>query len=268
MSRGLSTTICVILLFLGVVIGLSVLLNQSVRATTTQEVGIIINGADYNSTIPAEYSSDLVVVAQNVTPRIVTEYADSAPKLDLVSSSGLNQATSAVSPRIIIEYADFAMCTGVSRRYPGPEPVPDMTPPSIGNPIQDPSGNVTTNEQVKVSVNVTDTESGVESVVLSYTANNGTSWTPMPMTCNLTSSLYETVIPGQQYNTTVKYSITANDFAGNYATKDNAGKYFVYIVVPEFPSFLVVSLLIMSTLLAVVFNKRKHIPSLHKMEAK
>jgi len=48
----------------------------------------------------------------------------------------------------------------------------DITPPLIATPFQEPD-KVTPDQAVKVSVNVTDTESGVKSVILSYTANGG-----------------------------------------------------------------------------------------------
>ena len=258
LSRKPSAIAYAILLLLGATIVAQVLLNQMVQVTMAQGVDIVIDGEDYNSTIVTETSSELIGIAQNVTPRLITEYADFGHSLDLQESSALDQEAEVVKPRIIIEYADFALFDDLWPRYMGPQPVSDSTPPSIGEPYQDPPSNsVLEYGQVRVSVNVTDAESGVENVILSYTVNDGSSWNPLTMTYNFSSSLYETTIPGKPYGTLVKYSITASDFGGNDATNDNAGEYFVYDVIPEFPSFLLTSIVMLAILLAALVRRRK-----------
>jgi hypothetical protein len=135
----------------------------------------------------------------------------------------------------------------------------DMTPPTIGTPNQSPSSPVDLGQEVKVSVNVTDASSGVKNVTLLYTITNGSSWeTPTSMSYNLTTNLYETTISGQPDGTVVKYKIVAYDNAGNERIDDDLGEYYVYSVIPEFPSFLVLPLFVMATLLAVIIYGRKH----------
>jgi hypothetical protein len=260
-------------------------LNLHFKALAQPE-GIITEGADYNQTISTEYSAALISVAGNVTPRAVMEYVDFSLTYDLANSSDLSTVARAVSSRIVIEYADFnvemsfqssdtlkQIATVAKPRviveyadfvfssdftsYMGPEPVSDSTPPNIGGPVQNPAADVQTHQNVTVSVNVTDTESHVKNVTLFYTTNNGTSWNSILTAYNVTSGLYQTIIPGESGGTWVKYRIVAYDYEGNHAENDNAGEYFVYEVVPEFSSFLVLSILMIATLLAVVIYKRK-----------
>jgi hypothetical protein len=73
------------------------------------------------------------------------------------------------------------------------------------------------------------------------------------MTLNQTSGLYEFAIPGQEAGTLMKYCMTAYDNAGNIATNDNAGQYYVYTVIPEFPSLVLISFLMVVALLAIQF---------------
>jgi hypothetical protein len=135
----------------------------------------------------------------------------------------------------------------------------DMTPPTIAAPGQSPSSPVDLGQEVKVSVNVTDASSGVKNVTLLHTITNGSSWeTPTPMSYNLTTNLYETTILGQPDGTIVKYKIVAYDNAGNERINDNVAEYYVYSVIPEFPSFLPLSVFMTMALLAVIVCKRRH----------
>jgi len=135
----------------------------------------------------------------------------------------------------------------------------DETLPTIGEPIQEPSDAVTPDDNVTISVNVTDTESGVKNVTLFYNLNNGTLWTPLPMNFNSTSSFYEAPIPEQPAGTWVKYKITSYDKAGNFAEQDNNKNYFVYQVIPEFTSIIIVLFLVISMIsvaLARILSKQ------------
>ena len=141
--------------------------------------------------------------------------------------------------------------------------VPDETPPVVGVPIRTPSGNIEPDQQVKVSVSITDAVSGVKNATLLYTVNDGTIWTTMPMNFNSASGYYEATIPSQPKDTVVKYEIIAYDNAGNYRFSDNNGQFYVYVVVPEFPSFLILSLFMIATLLVVILYKRKCLMRCH-----
>jgi len=245
--------------------------------------GIIVEDADYVSTITGEYSADLINIAKNVTPRIVVEYADFNSMLDLNKSDDLNRAASivsariiveyadfvstyglqgsetlsqvatAVTPRIIVEYADFIFTTGL-----GPKPMEDITPPVIGIPIQDPPPDmVMPYQNVTVLVNITDHESGVRNATLQYNLNNSATWITIVMSYNSTSGLYYATIPGQPENAYVKYRIVAYDNAGNMAVEDNAGQYYAYTVIPEFSSATILALFMILTVLVVVFARKR-----------
>jgi len=82
-------------------------------------------------------------------------------------------------------------------------------------------------------------------------------WIDLLMTFNSTTGLYEATIPGQPADTLVRYEITAYDNAGNHRVEDNSGQYYVYTVIPEFPSTIILLLFIIATLAAIVY-RRKH----------
>jgi hypothetical protein len=120
---------------------------------------------------------------------------------------------------------------------------PDTTPPLIKTPFQQPEPDkVTPDQAVKVYVNVTDTESGVKNVILSYTTNGGATWNNLTMLYNATAGLYQATIPAFPSGTTICYKIIAYDNADNVAINDNAGQYYCYTVNPPAPPSLSVSI--------------------------
>ena len=131
----------------------------------------------------------------------------------------------------------------------------DETPPSIGTPAREPVGDVTPDQDVKVSVSVVDVGSGVKNVTLSYSTTNGTSWIDLSMTYNSTSDLYQATIPGEEYCTWVSYKVIAYDNSENLATKDNAGEYYVYHVIPEFPLIMILPLIIALAAFALILGR-------------
>lgn len=126
----------------------------------------------------------------------------------------------------------------------------DEALPIIEEPIRTPSDTVMPDNNVTISVNVTDAESGVKNVTLLYNLNNSTLWTPILMKLNITSGFYEATIPKQSEGTSVKYKIIAYDKAGNFAEQNNSGNYFVYQVIPEFMS--VMSMLFFAVLSVII----------------
>jgi len=126
----------------------------------------------------------------------------------------------------------------------------DNTQPFIGSLYQEPL-EPNDGENVTISVNVTDGESGVYNVTLSYRTNEGANWTDTLM-INLTGDAYVGKIPGLSNGTHVCYKITAYDNAGNFVVDDNATQYYVYTVIPEFPAATLMLLLIIFTLFAVI----------------
>jgi hypothetical protein len=135
----------------------------------------------------------------------------------------------------------------------------DLTPPFIGTPIQEPSSNVTTGQEVRVSVDIRDNETGVKNATLYYTINDGSSWASIEMAYNGTTELYETVsaIPAQALGTVVKYKITAYDNADNSHTEDNAGQYHVYTVVPELGPIAFAIVAIVATPMVIALARRR-----------
>jgi len=136
----------------------------------------------------------------------------------------------------------------------------DRCPPDIDIPTQDPSADdVQPYQNVTISVNVTDNLSGVKNVTLTYSLDNGTTWeTPESMNLNTTGNLYEGTIPGQPIGTEVRFKIVAFDNAENIVTKDGTSLDYTYIVVPEFPTALVLPMFMTATLLAIIVYRRKH----------
>lgn len=281
-NKTLLIYLSLLLLLIGSIVGLK-FFSTKARA---QGDGIIIVDADYNLTIATEYSLDLINITKNVVPRIVMEYGDFNTKLDLNKSDDLNQAASILSARMIVEHADFVSTYGLQGsenltqvtttvipriivEYAdfifsanlGPKPMEDITPPNIGTPTQEPPPDmVMPYQNVTVTVNITDAESGVKNATLHYNINNTATWTTIVMSYNSTSRLYYATIPGQSEEAFVKYKIVAYDNAGNMAVEDNAGHYYTYTVIPEFPSFIAVSLFILATttMLTIIMHKRKH----------
>ncbi len=138
----------------------------------------------------------------------------------------------------------------VSSTYPS-SILLDTIIPSVGTPQCDPSGDVQPNESVRVTANVTDSGSRLKSVRLAYFTNKSDIGIELSMTLNQTSGLYEFAIPGQEAGTLMKYRITAYDNAGNIAANDNAGQYYIYTVIPEFPSLVLMSFFMIVGLLAI-----------------
>ncbi|MEM3088624.1 MAG: hypothetical protein QXP20_05885, partial [Candidatus Bathyarchaeia archaeon] len=135
----------------------------------------------------------------------------------------------------------------------------DDIKPEISEPSQNPPPeNVQPNQDVTVTVIVTDYGSGVKNVTLWYSLNNGTTWTILNMT-ELAANTYQATIPGYGNCTWITYKIVAYDNAGNNATKDNLGYYYKYHVIPEYPSTtLALTILILATLTTIWKAKRKH----------
>jgi hypothetical protein len=267
LNRKLLTTACAILLLAAAVVGLRMLAGRNTVGAVTQGE-IIINGSDFNWTVPTENSSDLINAVQVVTSRIIREYSDANNGFGLQGSESLNQMAKSVQPRIIVEYADYATASAFST-YLGPRLYSNnTTPPSIVV-TREPSGsNVTEYQSVSVSANVTDAESGVEDATLQYTTDNSTNWSgaqAVVMSLNLThqtqNSLalsFNATIPGQASGTRVRFRVIAYNFAGNSTQIDGVIDTTTYLVVPEFPSISLLSLFMIATLGAVVVHRRRH----------
>ncbi len=129
----------------------------------------------------------------------------------------------------------------------------DEEGPIIGNPVQNPETNVMPDEAVTVSVNVTDNVA-VQNVILSYSNDTGTTWHNVTMT-NTVGDTWEGDIPGHLNETVIQYMIIAYDTSNNPTVKNNAGSYYVYTVVPEFSTAIIIPMLIVLLAVAVLAKK-------------
>lgn len=136
----------------------------------------------------------------------------------------------------------------------------DNTPPNIQKPLQIPIvNNVSFGQYVNVLVNVTDLESGLREVILSYSSDNGITWKNITMQLNFTLGLYEGEIPEQPTGTWVRYEIVAYDNANNVAIEDNAGGFYTYQVIPEFTTWAFCYALLLCTTVVLLLMKRRRI---------
>ena len=131
----------------------------------------------------------------------------------------------------------------------------DTTKPSIGDVSQEPEV-PDDGEKVMVTVDVTDEESGVRNVVISYSTDGGENWNNVTIAKTI-GNTYEGEIPGLPAETNVQYKVIAYDNAGNFKVNDQLGQYFVYTVIPEFPTWTSMLLILIVLTLAVAIYKRK-----------
>jgi len=135
---------------------------------------------------------------------------------------------------------------------------PNLSPIQIHSVTQEPEQDmVVLYQEVTVRANVTDQIIGVGDAILCYSVNGGSTWNYSNMICNKTLGLYEGIIPGQPENTLVKYYVHASDkLHYHYVNEDNHGQYYVYTVIPEFPSTLMLLILIILSTLTIIFMKK------------
>jgi len=138
-------------------------------------------------------------------------------------------------------------------RIPPSTEVIDKIPPTIGKPTQEPKANIQPNQEVWITVLVTDSVSGVHNVTLWYSINNGTTWRRLNM-IKAYGNNYQTRIPGCMNCTWVTYKITAYDNSGNSAVDTNEGRYYIYHVIPEFPTIISMFLLLFFVTI-ILFSK-------------
>jgi len=131
----------------------------------------------------------------------------------------------------------------------------DTTNPSISTPHQEPE-TVVPNQNVTISVNVTDIESGIAEVILSYSTDNGATWNNETMTPQI-GNTFMGQIPGFSEGTQVWYKVIAYDNAGNSETNDNIGQYYVYTVIPEFPTWLLLLFAFIVLTAAIILVKKR-----------
>ena len=139
------------------------------------------------------------------------------------------------------------------------ESIPDLIPPDIGTPEQNPTSPVEEGTPVGVRVYICDYGVGLENATLEYSTDNGSSWNPIAMSYNGTYDKWEATIPGQPAETAVQYRIVAFDVAENMQVEDNAGSYYVYSVIPEY-TMLLPLLFMTATLIAFALTRTRKKP--------
>jgi len=132
--------------------------------------------------------------------------------------------------------------------------IKDITPPTIGTPYQNPDLTaVEPYQNVTVTVDVVDNETGIREVILSYSIDESQTWINTTMN-NISNNTYIGEIPGFEEGTHVQYKIIAYDNTNNPSVEDKNGEYYVYTVIPEFPNLLVF-IFIITTLITVIVIK-------------
>jgi hypothetical protein len=133
----------------------------------------------------------------------------------------------------------------------------DTIPPNLTNVSQIPlENNMQSGDGVKVTAIVTDDLSGVKRVTLNYTCINGSrTWFSIVDMANLEGDIWNATIPAFPYSTNVTYTIVAEDYVGNIIATE--GYEYQYHVIPEFQLFMILPLLMVTTLLAATVRKRR-----------
>lgn len=136
----------------------------------------------------------------------------------------------------------------------------DDTSPVIDVPVQDPRGDVQEFSAVDVYVNVSDSESGVHLVLLSWRQNNETYWYNGTMTYDPSRGCYEYNIGNYGGGILISYKVIATDNAGNQEVRDNAGSYYTYSVIPEFQSTILLLIMMFFTLSTALILRKANSP--------
>ncbi len=93
--------------------------------------------------------------------------------------------------------------------------IAEKTPPEIASVLRLPE-TPSYNQSVTILTSITDTVSGIQEAILSY--SHGT--TEKNVTMTLEAGGYTAIIPAMRFSTLVSYSVLASDNAGNWAASD------------------------------------------------
>ncbi len=131
----------------------------------------------------------------------------------------------------------------------------DTSPPDITDVYQLSFGNNGTTGGVRVNATVNDALSGVEWVALNYTDGNGT-WILGEMT-NIEGDKWSGALLTFSHGTNITYTIIAEDMIGNTITTEELFGYLhQYEVLPEFPSWAPLLIMLSAvTVLAVIYKR-------------
>lgn len=137
----------------------------------------------------------------------------------------------------------------------------DTLPPNITGICQfPPAESVFPEDVVEVNATVTDDVSKVKRVTLFYAYVNASGvWIGVVNMVNVEENVWSATIPNFPYCTNVTYAIEAEDNVGNFVTTVDMGYVIQYHVIPEFSSSLILLMLIATTLMTILFRKRKSV---------
>jgi hypothetical protein len=126
-----------------------------------------------------------------------------------------------------------------------------------------PKDDVLSTDAVKVNASVTHVNP-LEQVILNCTFSNSSAmWTSSINMTNLEDDIWNGTIPSLPVGTNVTYTIIAQDNAENSISSKDQGYTFDYpVVIPEYPSFIILPLFMTATLLAAMAYRRKRSESL------
>jgi hypothetical protein len=200
-----------------------------------------ITASDYEPPSDREKLEVTVEGGSNATHTVTIIRSGTTPEPDISAPSGMTWYNQSIS-----QLKDLIFQIGPR----------DNTPPNIGPSVQTPQI-PDFDDAVTVSVNVTDAATGVrpDGVILSYRTNGG-AWNNVTMS-KTTGDTYEGIIPALPAGTHVEYMIIAYDYANNEAVDDSAGQYYVYTVIPEFPTWQMLALALLLTGLILAIMKRR-----------
>lgn len=137
----------------------------------------------------------------------------------------------------------------------------DVTPPNITQVTQSPLENsVFPEDNVTVTVIMTDNMSAIKSVILNYTYTDGSGSRNMTIIMtNAQADVWSATLPAFAYGTNVTYTIWAEDNAGNFITTKDVGYTFHYSVILEYSaSYFVVILLVFALFSALLARRKLH----------
>ncbi len=133
----------------------------------------------------------------------------------------------------------------------------DTEAPNITSIVQvPPDGSVLPENEVEISVTVSDNLSGVKQVTLTYTHSNASgNWTRIVQMIKLEGDVWSAVIPAFATGTIVSYRITAEDSAGNIVSSDDFEYELRNQSFPELSSLIFLLAFVIAALLAVIVYK-------------
>lgn len=136
----------------------------------------------------------------------------------------------------------------------------DAEAPVISDIVQDPAScSVTWQDEVEINATITDDSLwGIKNTTLDYAFANQTGvWIGHVTMLNTEGTTWSATIPALPLGTNVTYAITSQDNRGNIASSAELGYQCKYSVVPEFPTFIALLLLITIAMSAVIAYRKR-----------